>query len=121
MLVTTLSDSVPAALAAMVALFLFGYGWIGCTSSIIHRVVPVRSRALAIGFMLALSNVTANAFGPPLIGLVSDSLRPSLGDQALRYALACSAVFSVCGAAIYLWAGRHVLADARTNEDPDAH
>jgi len=120
-LIVTLSDDMALVLVSMFFLFTLGYAWIGPTSSTIHRVVPVRTRALAIGFMLALSNVTANAFGPPLIGLVSDTLQPRLGDDALRYALACAALSSLIGAAIYLWAARYLLQDARTNEDPDAH
>ena len=84
----------------------------------IHRVVPVRSRALAIGCMLFFSNITALAFGPPLIGALSDSLKASYGVDALRYALASASVLSIASAAIYLCAARPYRTDLVVNSDP---
>ena len=121
LLVTVLARDTTVALVGMGALFTFGYIWIGPTSSMIHRVVPVRSRALAIGFMLFFSNITALAFGPPLIGAASDSLKGTYGPDALRYALACASVLSIASAAIYLLAARHYRADIVTNSDPREH
>ena len=121
LLVTVLARDTGVALVGMGALFPFGYIWIGPTSSMIHRVVPVRSRALAIGAMLFFSNITALAFGPPLIGAVSDGLKSAYGPDSLRYALACASVLSIASAAIYLMAARHYRADIVTNSDPAAH
>jgi predicted MFS family arabinose efflux permease len=121
LLVTVLARDTGLALVGMGALFTFGYVWIGPTSSMIHRVVPVRSRAFAIGFMLFFSNITAQAFGPPLIGAVSDALRPAHGADSLRYALAGASVFLLLSAVLYLFAARPYEADVALNAEPSAH
>jgi predicted MFS family arabinose efflux permease len=122
LLVVTLAQDVNIALVGMGCLFLFGYVWIGPTSAMIHRVAPVRARGLAIGFMLFFSNITALAFGPPLIGAFSDGLAASYGPQGLRYALAFASISSLLSAAVYLLgAARYYKQDLATNADPRAH
>jgi hypothetical protein len=71
--------------------------------------------------MLFFSNITALAFGPLLVGALSDFLAPRFGADSLRYALACASLICVAGAASYLSAGRYYFDDARTNSNPDAH
>ncbi len=107
-------------LIGLAGVFSLGYVWIGPNSAMVHRVVPVRSRALAIGFMLFFSNITALALGPPLVGALSDALSGTYGAESLRYALAIASLVCVLGAGFYLWAGRHYLEDARLNSAPGA-
>ncbi|HTI68069.1 MAG TPA: MFS transporter [Caulobacteraceae bacterium] len=121
LLVACLARDTTVALAGVAALYACAFWWIGPTSSMIHRVVPVRSRALGIGFMLFFSNITALAFGPPLIGAFSDAMAARYGADALRYALASASVFSLVSAALYVWAARYYRADVVTNTDPGAH
>ena len=121
LLVTCLARDANVGLMGLAALYACAFWWIGPTSSMIHRVVPVRSRALGIGFMLFLSNITALAFGPPLIGAFSDSMAAQYGADSLRYALASASVFALVSAALYLWAARYYRADVVTNTDPNAH
>jgi predicted MFS family arabinose efflux permease len=99
------------ALLGVAGLFAFGYVWIGPTSAMIHRIAPIRSRALAIGFMLFFSNITALAFGPPLIGALSDGMTAQHGPDALRYAIACASVLSLVSAGLYLLAAGRYRAD----------
>ncbi len=115
LLVATLARDSAVALVGVACLFAFAFWWIGPTSSMIHRVVPVRSRALAIGFMLFFSNITALAFGPPLIGWVSDTLNPTYGPDALRYGLGGASIALLFSAAFYLWAARFYKADVAEN------
>ncbi len=116
LLVTVLARDASVALMGMGALYTFGYIWIGPTSSMIHRVAPVRSRALAIGFMLFFSNITALAFGPPLIGALSDSMKAAHGPESLRYALASACVLSLVSAALYFLAARHYRTDLANSD-----
>lgn len=115
-LVAVLAKDTNVALAGMFGLFTLGYVWIGSTSSLIHRVLPVRTRALGIGFMLFFSNITALAFGPPLIGLLSDLLAPTHGQESLRYALASGGVLLVVSCILYLRAAKYIQGDIATNE-----
>jgi predicted MFS family arabinose efflux permease len=119
-LVAALARDPAIGLIGMAGVFSLGYVWIGPNSAMVHRVVPIRSRALAIGFMLFFANITALAMGPPLVGALSDALAGTYGPDSLRYALAVASFICVLGAGFYLWAGRYYLEDARINADPNA-
>ncbi|MEY4933437.1 MAG: hypothetical protein RLZZ403_1757 [Pseudomonadota bacterium] len=119
-LLAALARDPTLALVGLAGVFSLGYVWIGPNSAMIHRVVPVRSRALAIGFMLFFSNITALALGPLLVGVLSDFLAADYGRESLRYALVAASFTCLAGAGSYLWAGRHYLRDAEVNADPGA-
>lgn len=113
LLATLFAPTVDTALAGMMVLYALSYVWLGPTAALIQRVSPIRSRTLAGALQLSIANVIALLLGPPLIGYLSDRWSPTLGTESIRYALATAAIVSVLGAAMYLWAGRHVLADSR--------
>jgi MFS family permease len=96
-----------------------GYVWIGSTSALIHRVLPVRTRALGIGFMLFFSNITALAFGPLVVGIISDYLKPTYGAESIRYALAGGAVMLLVSCALYLRAAKYIQGDIAANDAGD--
>jgi predicted MFS family arabinose efflux permease len=121
LILTCLARDTGLALVGLALVYAFAFLWIGPTSASIHRIVPVRSRAFAIGFMLFFSNITALAFGPPIIGAISDHLTPTYGPDALRYALASASVLSLASAAFYAWAATRYAADVATNDDPASH
>jgi len=115
MLATVLIRNTTLALICMFIMYTLAYVWMGPTCAMVQRVVPVSSRALATGIQLFVANVTALAFGPPLVGLVSDMLAPSVGLQSIRYALAGASVLALFGTAVYASAGRYLLKDAAHN------
>jgi MFS family permease len=119
LLVTALSDSLTLALCAMFLLYFFTYVWMGPTSARIQQIVPIRSRALAVGFMIFQSSVTALAFGPPLVGLLSDVLAPTQGVNSLRTALAVASVAGLFGALMHFIAIRKIDRDLRRGNEPD--
>jgi len=51
-------------------------------------LVPANQRGVTSTLMLIVQNLLAFALGPLLIGIVSDLIAPSFGDESLRYALA---------------------------------
>jgi predicted MFS family arabinose efflux permease len=114
------SRSSGAGLAAMFMFYVFAWVWIGPTSALIQRVVPIRARALAVGCMLFLSNATALAFGPPLVGLASDALRASRGIQSLRVAMSWAALAGLFAAFSYFMASRHLARDVQRFDDESA-
>lgn len=115
MLATVLIRNTTLALICMFVMYTLAYVWMGPTSAMVQRVVPVHSRALATGIQLFVANVTALAFGPPLVGLASDLLAPGVGLQSVRYALAGASLFALAGTAVYASAGRYLLKDAAHN------
>lgn len=119
MLATVLVRSTTGALLCMFIMYMVAYVWMGPTCAMVQRVAPVRSRALATGIQLFVANVTALAFGPPLVGLASDLLAPSAGVQSLRYALAGASLFALGGTAVYASAGRYLPKDLEREPSSD--
>jgi predicted MFS family arabinose efflux permease len=117
LLLTVVSDELRLALAGLFLLNMFAFVWIGPTSATIQRVVPVHSRALAVGIQLSVANIISLTFGPPIVGYVSDLLRPDYGQESIRYALAFASVAAFGGTACYLSAGRFVLRDIQAAEE----
>jgi MFS family permease len=115
MYVAVTARNVNVALCATFILYALGYVWMGPTSAMVQRVAPVRTRALATGIQLFVANITALAFGPPLVGLASDVLAPLAGAQSLRWALAGASVFALFGTLAYWLAGRHICRDSARN------
>jgi MFS family permease len=117
LLLTVLSENLSLALVGLFFLNMFAFVWIGPTSATIQRVVPIRSRSLAVGIQLSVANIISLTFGPPIVGYISDLLRPEYGAESIRYALAIASVAAFGGTACYLAAGRHVLSDIRAAEE----
>jgi MFS transporter, Spinster family, sphingosine-1-phosphate transporter len=77
----------------------------------IQTLVPDRMRAVAIALIYLLTNLTGLGLGPLVVGIISDALRPWLGEESLRYSLLamCPGYF---WAAWTLWqAGKSVMRD----------
>jgi MFS family permease len=116
LLLTVLSERLPLALTGLFLLNMFAFVWIGPTSATIQRVVPIRSRSLAVGIQLSVANIISLTFGPPIVGYISDLLRPEHGAESIRYALAIASFAAFGGTACYLLAGRYVLRDIELAE-----
>jgi len=117
LLLTALSNDLRVALTAMFFLYVCTYCWMGPMSARIQEVAPIRSRSLAVGLMIFQSSVTALAFGPPLVGWLSDILTPQYGTGGLRIALAIASATGIFGAFTYFLSILHIDRDlARKHE-----
>lgn len=56
--------------------------------AVIQTLVPERMRATAIAFIYLFANLIGMGLGPLAVGALSDALRPLVGEDSLRYALA---------------------------------
>jgi MFS family permease len=117
---TVTAQSEGARFGWMFVLYTLGYVWIGPTSAMVQRVSPVPTRALATGIQLFIANITALAFGPPLVGYASDRLVPVAGAHSLQWALMGAALVAFCGTIAYGIAGRHILRDVGSTNPPAA-
>lgn len=62
--------------------------YLGPTFALIQGLAPLRMRALWAAVTLLVINLIGLGLGPTLIGVISDALKPSLGDaQSLRWAM----------------------------------
>ena len=76
----------------------------------IQSLVEGQMRAVAFAFIFMLSNLIGLGLGPVAVGVISDTLSPSFGQESLRYALL---LFSPG----YLWCAFHCWKAANTIEE----
>jgi MFS transporter, Spinster family, sphingosine-1-phosphate transporter len=105
-----------ALMAAGYVVLAMTYGPLFAT---IQTLVPERMRAMSIAIVYFFANLVGMGLGPLAVGALSDALRPSLGEDSLRYALLvmCPGYF---WCAWHLWRGsRSVARDVRAARSDD--
>jgi len=85
--------------------------YLGATVASIHSLVGLRMRTLASAFFSFILNMIGLGCGPFIIGMLSDYLAPSLGNESLRYAMLYVLPF------VQLWAVLHFYLASRTFRD----
>ncbi|UTW12246.1 spinster family MFS transporter [Marinobacterium rhizophilum] len=65
----------------------FAVWWVGPCFSLITRLVPPQSRAVAMACQTVLVTLLGVGIGPLVVGFISDLLVPTLGTESLRYSL----------------------------------
>jgi predicted MFS family arabinose efflux permease len=75
------------ALACYSAQVFLSTFWMGPTFATVQGLAQPRMRAQSAALILLTVNVLGMGLGPQVIGLLSDALTPSFGDDALRWAL----------------------------------
>jgi len=106
-----LSSSTAVALAAAVVPATMGAIYVGPAYSIAQGLVPLRMRARSVAILLLILNVIGLGFGPPVVGLVADLLKPAFGVDALRYAMLTTILTGLTGAFCYWRASATLKAD----------
>jgi len=96
-----LSSSTPIALFAIIGPATMGATYLGSSYAMAQGMVPLRMRAQTVAILLFILNMIALGLGPATVGLLSDLLRPSLGQDSLRYAMLITIVTALLGAACY--------------------
>ncbi|MCI5047055.1 MAG: MFS transporter [Aquisalinus sp.] len=76
--------------------------WLGPVLSAFQHLVPPNMRATASAIFLFINNLIGIGLGNLAIGVISDSLSATMGDESLRYAILCGVVFYIL-AALFLF------------------
>ncbi len=108
-----LANSTAIALAAAVVPLAMTAAFIGPTITLVQRLVPVGSRATAVAALILIDNIVGLGLGPQFVGLVSDALKPTLGQDSLRYAMLAATIGSVVSVFGFVMAARHLRRDIR--------
>jgi predicted MFS family arabinose efflux permease len=116
-----LVSSAPMALACAAAMFCLNASFQGPVFSAIQNVAPVSMRATASALALFTMSFLGVGLGSYAVGLISDLLRPYLGNDSLRGALICLLGANLLASALYLLASRWLRADlqAATSQRTD--
>jgi predicted MFS family arabinose efflux permease len=108
--VLTTAAPVPSMLYLIPSAFLSA-AWFGPVFALTQGLAEPRMRATAAAILVFIINLIGLGLGPLAVGMVSDALRPSMGAEALRWALLLIAVGNVWAAAHFLAASRTIRAD----------
>jgi hypothetical protein len=90
---------------------MMGATYVGPAFAMTQAMVPLRMRARAIAILLFILNIIGLGLGPLAVGKLSDLLKPALGADSLRYALAATIMTGLAGAFCYWRASRTLPAD----------
>ncbi|MGK0221292.1 MAG: MFS family permease [Limisphaerales bacterium] len=90
---------------------MLGNFYQGTTFAQTQGLAPVHMRAVAAAILLFILNFIGFVFGPPAVGILSDLLVGSFGDDALRYSLFTWGFVNIWAAYHYWRAGTLLPAD----------
>ncbi len=90
------------ALAMLVLPTLLNSLYYGPTYSAVQGLVAPQARAMAAAVLLFFQNLIGLGLGPLLFGMLSDWMRPSLGDDSVQWVLYSAALLGVIPA-FFFW------------------
>lgn len=85
--------------------------WLGPIVTAVQHLVPAHMRTRASAMFLLVNNLIGIAVGTYYFGAVSDALRPTYGDESLRYAIYSGLGFYVIASVLFMIASRKVKRD----------
>ena len=107
-----LSDSLWVMVPSFVVMLTLGSMFFGPSFAMSQGLAPLRMRAMATSLVLFIQTLVGLGLGPLMVGMISDHLKPSIGDaQGLRYGLVTVGVVNLWAAAHYFWGARTVRED----------
>jgi MFS family permease len=115
-----LSPSLTVALLCAIVPTANGAAYISPAYAMTQGLVPLRMRAQAAAILLFVLNIIGYGLGPLTVGEISDLLRPSLGDDSLRWALLSTVIPWIISAGCYWQATRTLAADLKRGSGTNA-
>src|SRR5210317_1215641 len=106
-----LSPTLTLAFFVLLVPTALGLAWLGPVISAIQHLVRPDMRATASAVFLFINNLIGIGIGTWAIGALSDFLRQSFGDDALRYAILAGTLFYVLASALFFAAARWLEKD----------
>ena len=110
-----LSSTAFASLMFLILPILLGNFYQATTFSQTQGLVSLRMRSVAAAVLLFILNMIGLGAGPQAIGILSDILQPSYGDESLRYALLILSTVQIWAAYHYYQAGKSLKDDLVTD------
>ena len=85
--------------------------YLGPSIAVAHSLVPAPMRALTSAILFLVLNLVGLGFGPLVVGLISDLLRPVLGIESLRWALSIILFISLASATLFFAAAKKIVVE----------
>jgi predicted MFS family arabinose efflux permease len=102
-----LGSSLWVAIPSFSIMLILGSMFFGPSFAMSQGLAPVRMRAVATSLVLFAQTLIGLGLGPFLVGVVSDHLKPTVGDHSLSFGLVTVGLVNV-------WAAVHYFRGART-------
>jgi predicted MFS family arabinose efflux permease len=115
-----LSNNFGVALLCSLVPTMNGAAYLAPSYAMVQSLVPLRMRAQAAAILLFTLNIIGFGLGPLLVGWASDLLRPSLGDDSIRWAMLSTAGTWLVAAWCFWMASRRLLADLAASKSSRA-
>ncbi len=84
--------------------------YLGPSLAVAHNIFPASLRALTSAVFFLVINLVGLGFGPMVIGIISDALKPTMGVDSLRWALSSVIVISLFSAAFFFKTAKKLVA-----------
>ncbi len=110
-----LSNTAFASLMFLILPILLGNFYQATTFSQTQGLVSLRMRSVSAAVLLFILNMIGLGAGPQAVGILSDILQPSYGDESLRYALLILSTVQIWAAYHYYQAGKSLKDDLVTD------
>ena len=110
-----LSSTAFASLMFLILPILLGNFYQATTFSQTQGLVSLRMRSVSAAVLLFILNMIGLGAGPQAVGILSDILQPSYGDESLRYALLILSTVQIWAAYHYYQAGKSLKDDLVTD------
>ena len=85
--------------------------WLGPVSAAVQHLVPSAMRSTASALFLLINNLLGIAVGIYYFGWMSDLLRPTFGEESLRWAIYTGMGFYLLSSALFICASRTLKRD----------
>mgnify|MGYP003631757779 CR=1 FL=1 len=109
---TFMADTAYLSLTMLIIPGLLGNMYLGCTIATSHRLVGLRMRAMCSAVLFLIINIIGLGLGPWMVGLISDLLQASQGQESLRYAMLILLPAVMAWSAVHFYlASRHLKSD----------
>jgi MFS family permease len=103
-----LAGSLWVMVPSFVIMLILGSFFFGPSFAMSQGLAPLRMRAVATSLVLFIQTLVGLGLGPLIVGMISDHLKPTIGDaQGLRYGLVSVGI-------VNLWAAYHYFRAAHT-------
>jgi MFS family permease len=106
-----LVDSWQLSLALMTIPMAACTAYVAPALALVQNLTPPRSRATAAAVLMLMFIIVGLGLGPLFVGVVSDALKGSLGDDSLRWALMALIPFAIAAGAAQFATTRHLDGD----------
>ena len=104
------APSLTVVVIAIAVMNFFLSSGLGPCVALAVSLVPASRRGVTSTVMLIVQNLLAFALGPLIIGIASDAMKPQLGEEALRYALAVMLVAPLAASLLLIMARKRISA-----------